>query len=173
MAFNIDSHFDVRDDTPRNSGTPYRQLLEEGYIDPTKFFEIAGKQIANSPAYRRYLDEKQVSIYSLDDVRKHGIASLFKEILTENIADSIFWGFDLDVVRSNDAPGVSAGYPIGLTAEEICRIAQIAGNDERTRIFEISEVNPDYDIDNQTGKLAAIMIMYFLGSVAPITTISA
>jgi arginase family enzyme len=29
IAINIDAHFDVRADNPRNSGTPYRQLLEE------------------------------------------------------------------------------------------------------------------------------------------------
>jgi formiminoglutamase len=35
LAFNIDAHFDVREDTPCNSGTPYRQLLEEGCIRPS------------------------------------------------------------------------------------------------------------------------------------------
>src|ERR1043166_5665195 len=40
LAFNIDAHFDVRDEEPRNSGTPYRQLLEDGAIQPARFHEI-------------------------------------------------------------------------------------------------------------------------------------
>jgi arginase family enzyme len=32
LALNVDAHFDVRADSPRNSGTPYRQLLEEGKL---------------------------------------------------------------------------------------------------------------------------------------------
>ncbi|MEP7273965.1 MAG: arginase family protein [Acidobacteriota bacterium] len=32
LAFNIDAHLDARADAERNSGTPYRQLLEEGTL---------------------------------------------------------------------------------------------------------------------------------------------
>ncbi len=168
IAFNIDSHYDVREDSPRNSGTPYRQLIEGRFLDPAKFYEIAGKGITNSPAYHEYLESKGVNIFSLEMVRKKGINSLMKGILDNNSKGAIFWGFDMDVVRANDAPGVSASYPVGLTAEEICLFASIAGRDKRSRIFEITEVNPEYDLDDRTSKLAAMMILYFLGSRAPI-----
>jgi formiminoglutamase len=162
-AFNIDSHFDVRDSYPRNSGTPYRQLLEGDYLHPPHFYEIACKEITNSPVYRKYLEEKGVSIYTLDQVRQTGIKPLFEKILDTSTTEAIFWGFDIDVVRANDAPGVSASYPVGLTAEEICQIAALAGQDGRSRVFEITEVNPKYDIDGRTAKLAAMMIIYFIG----------
>lgn len=40
LVFNIDKHFDVRELTPRNSGTSYRLLLEKNLIHPEKFYEL-------------------------------------------------------------------------------------------------------------------------------------
>ncbi|MBD3167912.1 MAG: arginase [candidate division Zixibacteria bacterium] len=162
LVFNIDSHFDVREDERTHSGTPYRQLLEEEFIHPPKFYELANKKIANSPAHDEYLRRKGVNIYNLSELRKNGISKTIEGILSGEKADSIFWGFDMDSVRAVDAPGVSAPYPVGLTAEEICEIAVIAGNDNRSRVLEISELNPRFDVDSRTSKLAAMIILYFM-----------
>lgn len=164
LVFNIDSHFDVRADRPRNSGTPYRQVLEEERIQPRQLYQIANKPFANSPEYQQYLERVGANIYPLESLRRQGVKTVIQKILDENSADAIFWGFDLDAVQTTDAPGVSATYPVGLTAEEICRIAQLAGADRRSRVSEISEMNPLYDIDGRTAKLAAMMILYFLSS---------
>jgi len=162
LALNIDSHFDVRENKVRNSGTPYRQLLEESIIRPENFFELAIQRFANSEIYWKYLESKGVSIYTLEQLRKLGIKKTLRSILDKKKCEAIFWGFDMDSVRSADAPGVSASYPTGLTAEEILFIATIAGQDSRSKILEISEVNPKYDIDNKTARLAATMILNYL-----------
>lgn len=162
IAFNIDSHFDVRESGERNSGTPYRQLLDEGFIDPVKFFQIANKPYTNSDFYKNYLEKKGVLIYTLESVRDSGIKNLLNNIVAVQEPENIFWGFDMDSVRSSDAPGVSATYPVGLSAEEACEIASIAGVFNSSKIFEISEVNPKYDIDSRTCKLAAILMLHFL-----------
>jgi arginase family enzyme len=164
LVFNIDKHFDVRDLSPRNSGTAYRQLLDGGHISPEKFYEMGSEEFANSPAYRDYLEEKGVHIYSLDEMRSCGIDSLLQNILKNNAYEAVFWGFDLDVVRDADAPGVSARYPTGLTAREIIQIAEIAGKATNFGVLEFTEVNPEVDIDNRTGKLTAILIHTFLSS---------
>jgi formiminoglutamase len=57
---------------------------------------------------------------------------------------------------------VSAPNPIGLSAAEFCDIATLAGRDPRTTLFEISEVNPAYDTDQRTARLAAVAIHHFL-----------
>ena len=162
LTLNIDSHFDVRENKQRNSGTPYRQLLEEKIISPENFFELASQPFANSEVYADYLKKKQVAVIPLEQLRKKGVEKSIKGILKLSKAPAIFWGIDMDSVRSADAPGVSASNPTGLTAEEILSIAAIAGNDKRSRILEISEVNPKYDIDGRTCKLAALIITNFL-----------
>ncbi|RMG83182.1 MAG: arginase [Chloroflexi bacterium] len=164
LAFNIDAHFDVRDDKPRNSGTPYRQLLTQGALLPSNFYEMAYHPFANSPTYIAYLQELGVNLYSLQRLRAIGIETVFRLILREQRASAIFWGFDMDAVRASDAPGVSAPNPIGLTGDELCAIASLAGADPRTRIVEISEVNPTYDIDGRTGRLAAVALYNMLSA---------
>ncbi len=162
LALNIDSHFDVRENKLRNSGTPYRQLLEEKIISPENFFELASQSFANSEVYAAYLKKKKVGVMPLQHLRKKGVVKSLKGILKASKTPAIFWGIDMDSVRSSDAPGVSASYPTGLTAEEMLSIATIAGQDKRSRILEVSEVNPKFDIDGRTCKLAALIIAYFL-----------
>ena len=142
----------------------FLQLLEEKIISHNNFFELASQPFANSQVYADYLKKKKVPVISLEQLRKKGVVKTLKRILKASNMPAIFWGIDMDSVRSSDAPGVSASYPTGLTAEEILSIAAIAGNDKRSRILEISEVNPKYDIDGRTCKLAAMIMACFFDS---------
>ncbi len=162
LVFNIDKHFDVRDLQPRNSGTPYRMLLEEEIIQPSNFFELGSEAHANSPIYREYLDQKEVIIHELEEIRSKGITTIFEEIFSMRSFTAIFWGFDLDSVRAADAPGVSASYPTGFTAEEMVTMARIAGRTIETRIVEFTETNPKFDVDGRTCKLVATLIHHVL-----------
>lgn len=166
LALNVDAHYDVRADSVRNSGTPYRQLLEGGYVQPAQFYEMCSQPFANSPVYTQYLREKGAHVYPLRELRTEGLEARFGAILAQSAADAVFWGLDMDSVRASDAPGVSAPNPTGLTGDELCIIAEIAGLHPRTRLLEISEVNPTYDIDQRTCRLAAVVMHAFLSSVA-------
>jgi formiminoglutamase len=166
LALNIDAHFDVRADESRNSGTPYRQLLEENHIKPENFAEIGSLLFANSETYREYLNEKAIRIYDIHQVNEIGIPKIAKSLFAEVEFQAIFWGLDMDVVRAADAPGVSAVNPMGITGTEFVQIGSLAGFESRTRIFEITEVNPTYDIDERTCRLAAAAIWNFLASIA-------
>jgi len=165
LAFNIDAHFDVRADEPCNSGTPYRQLLAAGHLQGMNFYEIGYQPFANSPTYMQYLIEQGVTAYDIHHTHEVGLAALLRTVLRSHTEQHIFWGLDMDVVRAADAPGVSAVNPSGLSGEEFCTIGHIAGLDSRSRIFEITEVNPAYDIDERTCRLAAATIWHFLRSL--------
>lgn len=165
LAFNIDAHFDVRADAIPNSGTPYRQLLESNFLHGENFYEVGFQPFANSSTYREYLIEKGVTAYDLAHVHEVGMRSLLLTVLRSHTNPTIFWGLDMDVVRAADAPGVSAPNATGITGEELCHAAQVAGYDPRTRIFELTEVNPTYDIDDRTCRLAAAAIWHFLCAV--------
>ncbi len=166
LALNIDAHFDVRADQPRNNGTPYRQLLEEGFLKPDLFHEIGYQPFSNSPVYERYLREKGTHLHSLHDVRQTGVAEMVQGILRGLSREDVclFWGFDLDVVCAADAPGVSAPNPTGLRGDELCQLAELAGADARTRLVEFSEINPTYDVDLRTSRLAAAAIWHVLAA---------
>lgn len=164
LAFNIDAHLDVRENPVRNSGTPYRMLLEEGLLKPDNFYEIGYQPFSVAQTHLDYLATKGAHALSLPELRRHGIRSVIHKHLQQSDAEAIFWGIDMDSVCAADAPGVSAPNPTGLSAEDLCAIAEFAGRDPRSRILEITEVNPDFDLDNRTARLAAIAIFYFLAS---------
>lgn len=169
MAINIDAHFDVCADTTYSSGTPFRQLLEEAYIRPQLLCQIGYQPQVNSPVHEQYLRDRGTNMCSLRGLREMGIDLTFKRMLrNKNKFDAIFWAFDLDSVRGADAPGVSSPNCDGLTADEFCRIAEIAGKDDRTRVIEFVEVNPACDMDSATSRLAALAIHHYLTALAVI-----
>ena len=157
FALNIDAHFDVRADSPRNSGTPYRQLLEKKLLKPQNFCEFAFQPQSNSPVYFDYLKNFGVNLINLEEVQNSEFN--FLDLLKKQ--KTIFYGFDVDSVRASDAPGVSAPNSTGLSAKEFIELAKFAGTDKRTKIVEFTEVNPNYDIDNRTSKLVAIAMHKF------------
>jgi formiminoglutamase len=165
LAFNIDRHLDLRADPVRNSGTPYRQLLEEGFLPPGRFHEVGINSFANSQAYLRYAEAREVGVHQLADLRARGVGAAVRALAEASPAKAIFFGFDLDVVHAAEAPGVSDPSPMGLTAQEVCEIADVAAGDPRTRVIEISELNPVYDRDNITARLAANILMRGLARV--------
>ena len=165
LVFNIDSHFDVRPDKPRNSGTSYRMLLDENLVNPKNFYEIGIKKHSSAIKHKNYLEKKGSHIFYYDKIRGGKIKKILKEILSKKKNKALFWGFDIDSINGSDAPGVSAPNPTGFSIEEALLIAEIAGHDKRTKIFEISEVNPKFDFDNKTSRLTALIIWYFLNAL--------
>ena len=166
LGLNIDAHFDVRADKPRNSGTPYRQILDEQKINPKNFFEIAYQPQAVSPVYHQHLINLEVNLISLEEFQLTNFTAYLQKLLSSPDSPSaVFFGFDVDAVRAADAPGVSAPSPMGLSAEEFCALAKFAGKLSNTKIVEFTEVNPNYDQDNQTTKLVAIAMHKFICAV--------
>ena len=167
LAFNVDAHFDVRPNAERNSGTPYRQLLEEGHLKGPRFYELGSQPFCNAAAHAQYLAGKRARIVPLEDLRAKGLARVARRALREAAAaKAVFWGFDLDVVNAAEAPGVSAPNPLGLSGAELCELAAVAGAEPRTRIVEFTELNPAFDIDGRTARLAAAAIWHYLAAVA-------
>lgn len=172
IGINVDSHLDVRIAEQRTNGTPYRQLLDEGYLLPNFFYEVGYQTHFASPVYYKYLRDLGVHRISLEILRsrEHADMELKENIRHRFIGQSsslnTFFGFDIDAVRSSDAPGSSAPSPLGLRAGEFITLVKYAASLANTKLIEFSEVNPKYDIDNTTVKLVAIAMHRFISHVA-------
>ncbi len=170
-VINIDTHLDYRKPIPkRNSGTSFRQILDHhlSALNAMNFVEVGIQSFTNSNEHYSELVERGATIFSLRDVREDGITKVLDlsyELATTS-TDSLYISFDVDAVRSSDAPGVSAPLPTGLTAEEFLTAALFAGKRRKTKIIDIVEVNPKYDVDNRTAKIAALAMMYFITGIA-------
>lgn len=170
-VINIDTHLDYRKPIPkRNSGTSFRQMLDhhKSPLNAMNLVEIGIQSFANSNEHYSELVERGATIFSLRDVREDGITKILElsyELAT-TACDSLYMSFDLDAVHSADAPGVSASLPTGLTPEEFLTAALFAGKRRKTKLIDIAEMNPKYDIDGCTAKLAALAMTYFLTGIA-------
>jgi formiminoglutamase len=171
IGINVDAQLDVRVADQRNSGTAYRQLLDEGYLLPNYFYEVAYQTHFASPVYYKYLRDLGVNRISLEMLRsrEHADIELKENIRQRFIGQSsslnTFFGFDIDVVRSADAPGSSAPSPLGLRAGEFITLVKYAASLANTKLIEFTEVNPTYDIDDRTTKLVAIAMHRFISHV--------
>ena len=63
-----------------------------------------------------------------------------------------------DAVASAYAPGVSAPTADGFTPGEIARCLRHAARSGSLAAFDVVELNPRFDVDGRTAKLAALMI---------------
>lgn len=167
IGVNIDAHLDVRIASERNSGTAYRQLLDEGHLRPDYFYEVGYQTHHCSPIYYDYVRELGVNRISLEVLRSRGEGDQeLKEMIRQKFIGqssslNTFFGFDMDAVRSADAPGTSAPTPLGLRAGEFIQLVKYAASLANTKIIEFTEVNPLYDVDDRTAKLVAIAMHRF------------
>lgn len=171
IGINIDAQLDVRIAEQRNSGTPYRQLLDGNHLLPKYFYEVAYQTHFASPVYYNYIRELGVNRISLELLRSHAEADvelkdqIRQKFIGHSSSLNTFFGFDMDAVRSADAPGTSAPSPLGLRAGEFIQLVKYAASLANTKIIEFSEVNPTYDVDDRTTKLVAIGMHRFCAGV--------
>lgn len=161
-AINIDAHLDMRIADEMTSGTPYRKAIEDHYLVPQHFYEFGIRPESNAAYYLENARELGVNIHTLDQVLEHGVISTFQNILGQIGIRPFFLGLDMDSIQASDAPGVSASSPTGLSGREVMQIIHHAKQNENLKVLEITEVNPKYDIDDRTVKLAAQLVYNFL-----------
>jgi formimidoylglutamase len=168
-VINIDAHFDVRDSSNGpNSGTPYFQLLESKVFSGEQFVEFGIQPNHNSTDHYKYVQAKGAQILTLDVVQTRGPAKVFYQCLQNLKKDcsAIYVSLDIDSVRQADAPGCSAPYPNGFTAEDAERFGQLAGDEPAVKMFSIYEVSPPLDRDGQTSALAASIVWRFIQALS-------
>ncbi|HEX9963306.1 MAG TPA: formimidoylglutamase [Pyrinomonadaceae bacterium] len=171
IGINVDAQFNVRAARERNSGTAYRQLLEEKLLRPDYFYEVAYQTQLASPVYYRYLQNLNVNLISLEQIRSrteadYEIRELMKQkFINHSSSLNSLFSFALDAVRMADAPGVTLPNPTGLRAGELITLVKYAANLVNTRIIEFTEVNPNFDIDHRTVKLVAVAMHRFCAAL--------
>jgi formimidoylglutamase len=174
-GINFDAHADVKDRPDLiSSGTPFGKLLREGFLAGPRFSEIGLHSNLNTREDIDFLHQQQATIVPLAHVQQDGMALYANRALSRATHDGpAFVSFDIDGCAEAYAPAVSAPSADGFTPRQATEAAFLVGQNEAVRLFEVVELNPLYDRDNQTARLAATIITAYLtgvaGSVIPIT----
>ncbi len=167
----IDAHFDVREtvDGLITSGTPFRNILDHiNAVNGRHFVTIGANGLVNTLAHLDYLNTVEAKHCSLSELRKKGISSVVERGLevAANGTEKIFCSIDLDAIAQAFAPGVSAPSSEGLSPEEVSRAAYLCGLHEKVSYFDIMELNPNFDPDGRTARLAVTLLHHFLAGLA-------
>ncbi len=108
----------------------------------------------------KLLSKKNFDAYRLGEIRT-------KLSETEPILrDANIVSVDISSIKQSDAPGYKNATPNGFYSEEMCQLARYAGISDNVKCFGLFEVNPEYDVKNQTSALAAQIIWYFIDGVS-------
>jgi len=76
--------------------------------------------------------------------------------------DAHLISLDVSSIKQSELMGHYYPSPNGFTGEEICRMARLAGLSDQVKCFGLFELNPRYDVNNQSASLCAQIIWYFL-----------
>lgn len=160
---NIDAHADVRpfkSGLP-HSGSPFRQALEHpsGFCESYSVAGLLPHSI--SQEHISYIQDKGGEAHLLEDTTSQSIETLYKQTISPLMAT-----FDIDAVDQAFAPGVSAPATGGMHPSLWLTSARLAGLCPFTRSMDLVELNPIYDQDGQTARLAALTIWHVLDGIA-------
>lgn len=157
-VLNLDAHFDLRQASKPSSGTPFLQMAHaEADAGRELNYAVVGISEPNNTralfdtAHR--LDVK----YLLDEDCTGERTAAFVDAFLETV-DIVYLTIDLDVLPASVAPGVSAPAAYGVPLPVIAAVCRQVAQSGKLFHADVAELNPEFDIDNRTAKVAARLI---------------
>jgi formiminoglutamase len=159
---NWDAHTDVRAlvDGEGHSGSPFRQALEHASRACVDYTVAGLQQHAVARSHEGYITERGGRCIWRTELDAAHIVAIVEEPGDRMVS------FDLDAVDQSCAPGVSAPSTGGLTIDEWLTAARMSGRGPNVHSCDIVELNPAFDRDGQTARLAALTVWHILRGVA-------
>lgn len=175
----IDAHTDLNVPETSPSGNVHGMPLAASLgLGPAQLVDIEGFSpkisVANTVVVgARELDRGEralihklgLRVITMKEVDMRGMTSVMEEAL-EIVSDGtagFHCSFDLDVVDPNFAPGVGTPVPGGITYRESHLAMEMIFDSSLCVSLEMVEVNPVFDSENRTGRLAVGLVCSALG----------
>ncbi len=165
---NLDAHLDIRPlvDGKGNSGTGFYQIAEyceRNGID-FKYLAVGIQEISNTKALFNFAQSKSVQIYHAKELHEQRIGKIIDEIIAfGRSVESVYLTVDLDVFSAAYAPGVSAPAFQGIVPDiNFDSLFSTILELPNLRSVDVAELNPTFDLDNRTAKLAAHLLFKVL-----------
>jgi len=158
---NFDAHLDIRASDVATSGTPFRQIAEhlQAFNQPFHYCCIGISRLSNTAALFDRADDLGVQIISDEDCNHKKWKKLASQIthFIEQV-DIIYLTIDMDCMPASVVPGVSAPAAYGINLGFVERAVKLIMDSGKVKIADIAEINPTYDIDNRSCKVAARLL---------------
>jgi arginase len=132
-------------------------------VDPTRVALIGVRSL--DPAERELIRELGVKAYTMSDVDRLGVERVMRESLTHVAGPGfVHVSLDLDVVDPEVAPGVGTPVRGGLSYREAHLALELVAESGLATSLDLVEVNPIFDRENATGRLAVELAASALGA---------
>ncbi len=164
---NFDAHFDMRTyENGPHSGSSFRNILNDSRLNgkPFNYLPIGIRTEANVKSLFDVMSEHKQDYVGLNRIQHE--LKLVQEMVQSFMEklDKIYLTIDMDCFAGAYAPGVSASAPDGLTPSQFNSIFDTILLSDKIVSIDIVEVNPDFDTDDRTTKLAAGIVDRFINS---------
>jgi arginase len=114
---------------------------------------------------RERVRELGAKVFTMSDVDRLGVERAVRESLTHVAGPGfVHVSIDMDVVDPEVAPGVGTPVRGGLSYRESHLALELVAESGLASSFDLVEVNPIFDRENQTGKLAVELVASALGA---------
>ncbi len=168
---NLDAHFDLRsNENGNNSGTPFYQIGMDSFKDGNLDLSYLCLGIRNDANDRllfqraREWDVKYIEAELFHKQNTSYVINKINEFCKE--VDFVYLTIDLDGFSSAFAPGVSAASPMGFSIDIALVVLDTLITTNKLISADVAELNPTYDKDDQTAKLAASLLHFIIHKVA-------
>jgi len=161
---NIDAHFDNRmpeQGTGASSGTGFWQVAQEGNIHS---LHIGLQRNSNTLKLFDTAHQYGMKYILADELFFENLPSVYQRIndLFESV-DVVYLTICMDVFNASIAPGVSASAYNGIfTDAAFMHFYRHILKQEKLVALDVAEVNPLYDIQDRTARLAASLVNEWL-----------
>ncbi len=167
---NVDAHFDLRQSAAPSSGTAFLQMADDCARRqwPFHYLCLGISALANTAALfataRRtgsqwLLDEEFVAW-------RHAEMQTCLSTFLDQV-DDVYLTICLDAFPAAVAPGVSAPAARGIEVSMVEWVIDLVQQRGQLLVAEIAELNPRFDEDNRTARLAARLLARCAGAARP------
>jgi len=167
---NFDAHFDMRDYSKgATSGTSFKQIADvcTQNNETFKYMCIGIQKSANTIELFNTATSYKAKWVDTDMIRFNEKSAIKTIDGFVNDSDNIHLSICMDVFAQNIASGVSAPQPFGLSIEKFLKFFYYIAASGKIVSFDIAEVSPPLDNNNQTSALAAHIIFRLIDKTAP------
>jgi arginase len=170
----FDAHTDANTEATTDSGNIHGMSLavSMGYghpdlisiggmdstINPDNVVIIGARSIDSGE--RIFLKEMGIHVFTMHDIDRLGMKIIMEEALrtVSNGTDGVHLSFDLDGMDPAEAPGVGTPVPGGLSYRESHFAMEMLYESAMLVSAEFVEVNPVFDLNNKTAKIAVELV---------------
>ncbi len=161
---NLDAHFDLRPLVrgKGHSGSAFLQLAEE-YPEDFHYLALGIQRAANPKSLFETAERLKAKYIVMEDFRLHNWEYIEEQIIWFiDSVDKIYLSIDMDGFSSAFAPGVSAPSPMGFNPQIAFKVFELIVKSKKLISLDVVELNPQFDQDNATARLAARAVEYIV-----------